>query len=514
MGSYSYVDAGGYRRNSTVKNHRFFGKLKYRIDSDSDVSFILTYSQPDIDIPGSLTKTQAETNPRQTQQTLHAVPPAAFPRNTPYSAFRTARRDKRWRPSLTYRNQFTQNQAIRLTGFFGTRRLDHPLCCFTGSYLTHKRIEWGSFIQYINTVPIFGLPNRLILGYDRQDQNTITRNYDNVLGTKGMLRVYNQERVYQDGFYLQDEFKIFERLELIGGVRYSRVRFKIHDNIPTVGGNTSSRRNFSEWTPSGGLRLSLATWANLYVTVSQSFETPTGTEFRNPNNPTGSGLNPGVDPQKSTNYELGVKGEMGNQVFYEFAVYRQRFKDELIPFNAPGPCFFVQCFRNAGKSDHDGFEFGLAYRPIPGLQIQGAYTYTDYRFKKYTVNGIDVSGRRLPGIPEHRLVIDATYEHTSGLYGGFEWLYQTDYFLNDTNQVSPTPGANDQKNPSYTVTNLKAGYHTTVLENWEFELFSRLDNIFDANYFTARLNPGTSPAFSPFPGRNVFGGVSIRYNFN
>lgn len=514
MGSYSYVDAGGYRKNSTVKNHRFFGKLKYTINPESSVSLILTYSRPDIDIPGSLTKTQAETNPRQTQQTLHAVPPANFPRTTPYSAFQPARRDERLRPSLTYRNQITPNQAISLTGFFGTRKLDHPLCCFTGSYLTHKRIEWGTFLQYTNTVPIFGLPNRLTVGYDLQDQNTITKNYDNVLGNRGSIRVFNQQRVTQDGFYLQDEFQLFEMLELIGGIRYSQVKFNVHDNIPNIGGDTSSRRNFAEWTPSGGLRLSLAKWANLYVTGSQSFETPTGTEFRNPNNGTGAGLNPGVDPQKSTNYELGVKGQVGGQVFYEFAVYRQRFKDELIPFNAPGACFFVQCFRNAGKSDHDGFEAGFMYLPIPGLQIQAAYTYSDYRFKKYTVNGVDVSGRRLPGIPEHRLVIDTTYEHTSGIYGGIEWLYQTDYFLNDTNQVSTAAGANDQKNPSYTVTNLKLGYHTALLESWELELFSRLDNIFDANYFTARVNPGTSPAFSPFPGRSLFGGVSVRYNFN
>ena len=96
-----------------------------------------------------------------------------------------------------------------------------------------------------------------------------------------------------------------------------------------------------------------------------------------------------------------------------------------------------------------------------------------------------------------------------------EWMYQTDYFINDTNQESTATGAagNDQKNPSYTVTNLKAGYNTMIGNQWELELFSRLDNIFDANYFTSRLNPGTSPSFSPFPGRNVFGGFSVRYLF-
>ena len=515
MGSYSYVDSDGYRDHSRVKNQRFFGKAKYRINDHSDFSLIMTYSQPDIDIPGSLTKTQAETNPRQQQQTLHAVPPAAFPRTTPFSSFNPKRKDERFRPSGTYRNRFTPNQEISLTGFFGTRDLNHPLCCFTGSFLTLRRVEWGSFVKYTNSAPIFGLPNRLIIGYDYQDQNSVNKNFDNVLGNQGTIRVYNQARTSQDGFYLQDEFRPFDMVELIAGVRYSQVRFKIKDHIPNIGGNSSGRRNFAETTPMGSIRFTPAEWANFYVTVSTAFESPTSTEFRNPNDPAGAGFNPGVKPQRSTNYEFGVKGTIDEKLFYEFAIYRQHFQDELIPFNSPGPCFFVQCFRNAGKSDHDGFELGFTYRPLPGLTFQTAYTYSDYRFRQYIVNEMDVSGNRLPGIPEHRIVFDTTYEHPSGLYGGLEWMYQTAYFINDTNQASTAVGAagNDQKNPSYTVTNIKAGYNTMIWSQWELEIFSRLDNVFDANYFTSRLNPGTSPSFSPFPGRNVFGGFSIRYLF-
>ena len=515
MGSYSFLDSDGYRDHSTVRNQRFFGKLKYRINDQSDVSLIVTYSRPDIDIPGSLTKTEAETNPRQAQQTLNAVPPATFPRTTPFSAFDPKRKDERFRPSLTYRNQLTPNQEISLTGFLGTRDLNHPLCCFTGSFLTLRRVEWGSFVKYTNTTPIFGLPNRMIIGYDYQDQNSVNKNFDNVLGRQGTLRVYNQARTSQDGFYVQDEFHPFEMIELMAGVRYSQVRFKVKDHIPNVGGDSSGRRNFAETTPMGSIRFTPADWANFYVTISSAFESPTSTEFRNPDDPTGAGLNPGLKPQRSTNYEFGIKGTVGNQLYYDFAIYRQRFRDELIPYNAPGPCFFVQCFRNAGKSDHDGFELGITYRPIPGLTLQTAYSYADYRFRRYIVNGVDVSGRRLPGIPEHRIVFDTTYEHSSGFYGGFEWLYQTAYFINDSNQESTAPGAagNDQKNPSYTVTNLKAGYNTMIGSQWSLEIFSRLDNIFDANYFTSSLNPGTSPSFLPFVGRNVFGGFSIRYLF-
>ncbi|MEW6245532.1 MAG: TonB-dependent receptor [Nitrospirota bacterium] len=524
MANYSYLDYGGYRDHSTTRNQRFLGKFKYTINDRSDLSLVVTYGQLDGDIPGNLTMTQFRTNPRQQQQTLHAIPPATFPANTPFAAFQPARKDERFRPAVVYRNQFSENQEFSLTGFFGTRDLHHPLCCFPASFITLTRVENAAFAKYTNTVPFFGLPNRLIVGYDWQDQNSVNKNFDNVLGSPGALRVYTQERISQDGFYAQDELSILEQVELVGGVRYSQVRFKIDDRLKAGGIDGSSRRNFAQTTGLAGVRYSPVKWANFYFNFGQSFETPTGTEFRNPTTPTGVGLNPFVQPQKSSNYELGVKGAVGETLYYDFAIYRQHFSDELIQFSTgfTGACsIFAPCFRNAGKTDHDGFEVGLAYKPLRALTIQVAYTYADYRFRDYVVNGVQLAGRRLPGIPEHRLIIDATYEQQEGLlagaFAGVEWQYQTAYFVSDTNldSVSPTGTnpQNDRKNPGYTVTTLKGGYKAMLSKHWGLELFGRLENIFDANYAFATINPASQPAFGPFIGRNVFSGFSLRYAF-
>ncbi len=524
MANYSYLDYGGYRDHSVTRNQRFVGKFTYTINDHSDLSLVVTYGQLDGDIPGNLTMTQFRTNPRQQQQTLHAIPPANFPATTPFAAFQPARKDERFRPAVVYRAQFSENQEVSFTGFFGTRDLHHPLCCFPASFITLTRIENAAFARYTNTVPVFGLTNRLIAGYDWQDQNSVNKNFDNVLGSPGALRVYTQDRINQDGVYAQDELKILEQVELIGGVRYSQVRYKIDDRLKAGGIDGSSRRNFAQATGLAGVRYSPVKWANVYFNFGQSFETPTGTEFRNPTTPTGVGLNPFVQPQRSSNYEVGIKGAVGDTLFFDVAIYRQHFTDELIQFSTglTGPCsVFAPCFRNAGTTDHDGFEVGLAYRPVRALSIQAAYTYADYRFRDYVVNGVQLAGRRLPGIPEHRIIVDATYEQQegplAGAFAGVEWQYQTAYFVSDTNlnSVSPTGSnpQNDRKNPGYTVTSLKAGYQTMLNRHWGVELFGRLENVFDANYAFATLNPAGQPAFGPFIGRNVFGGFSLRYVF-
>ncbi|MDR4471626.1 MAG: hypothetical protein MRJ92_02890 [Nitrospira sp.] len=92
----------------------------------------------DGDIPGSLFRSEFENSPRLQQQTLHALPPATFPANTPYAAFKPFRKDERFRPALTYRNQISEHQEITVTGFFATRDLHHPLCCFSNSFITAR----------------------------------------------------------------------------------------------------------------------------------------------------------------------------------------------------------------------------------------------------------------------------------------------------------------------------------------------------------------------------------------
>ncbi|GIW54837.1 MAG: hypothetical protein KatS3mg082_1241 [Nitrospiraceae bacterium] len=63
------------------------------------------------------------------------------------------------------------------------------------------------------------------------------------------------------------------------------------------------------------------------------------------------------------------------------------------------------------------------------------------------------------------------------------------------------------------MTTLKAGYQTMFAKQWGLDVFGRLENVFDANYAFATINPAGQPAFGPFVGRNVFGGFSLRYVF-
>src|SRR5690606_8593386 len=109
-----------------------------------------------------------------------------------------------------------------------------------------------------------------------------------------------------------------------------------------------------------------------------AFETPTTTELAN--RPSGAGgFNPELKPERSLSYEVGVKGSRPRSS-YQISVYRARVEDVLVPFEVP-QAEGRQFFRNAGQAVHRGFEAGVTLLPLASLRLQGAYTYTDARFR-------------------------------------------------------------------------------------------------------------------------------------
>ncbi|MGH7534806.1 MAG: TonB-dependent receptor domain-containing protein, partial [Gemmatimonadales bacterium] len=65
------------------------------------------------------------------------------------------------------------------------------------------------------------------------------------------------------------------------------------------------------------------------MNVSTSFETPTTTELANqPATP--RGFNPGLEPQRAVNYEIGARGRPAHGVSYSAALFLGRITDAIV----------------------------------------------------------------------------------------------------------------------------------------------------------------------------------------
>jgi iron complex outermembrane receptor protein len=108
----------------------------------------------------------------------------------------------------------------------------------------------------------------------------------------------------------------------------------------------------------------------------------------------------------------------------------------------------------------------------------------------------------MPGLPQHTAYAELRYIRPSGAYATAQYRYVDAQFAEDANAV---------KVGSYSLVNFRAGYRFAVGESVA-EPFIGLNNAFDQLYMAnVQLNALGGRYFEPSMGRNVFGGMKIRF---
>lgn len=485
----SRMELDGYREQGRTKNSQFNGNFRYQIDDSSELDVIAHLTdQPTADDPGGVTLAQLESDPR-----------AANATNVAFNAGEELDQQK---IGLVYTKSFGEQHELQLRNYYLWRDFLNRLPFEAGGSVVIDRFFAGGGANYTYSGDLLGRSNRFMVGvdYDRQDDDR--SRFDNEMGNLGDMVFEQNEEVTSRGIFVQNEFEIRSDLALTLGLRYDRVEFDVTDNFVSDG-DDSGTRSFSETSPMIGLLYSLGPSANIYGTISTAFETPTTTELANPSG--AGGFNPALEPQLATNYEVGVKGTIGRHSRYQVALFTTDVEDELVPFelpDQPGRDFFS----NAGESSRRGVEVAAVTRPLGGLQLSVAYTWSDFEFDEFSdAGGNDFAGNRIPGIPRNLVYGEISYAHSSGFYGSLDALSVGDLYVNN---------ANTDRSESYVVSNFRAGFELQR-GPWEISPFLGINNLFDEDYAAnVRINAFGGRYFEPAPDRNLYAGVTLGYSFS
>ncbi|MES9972115.1 MAG: TonB-dependent receptor [Candidatus Thiodiazotropha sp.] len=475
----------GYRDHSATELSSLNSKFGVDLDGGARFSTILNYTDsPQADDPGGLTEALVDEDPTQ-----------AWTRNL---SLDSGEKLEQTRLGFVYDRPVGDRGELRVRNYYVSRDLANRLPIgATGHGILLDRFAVGGGAQYTHSAPLSGHANRLTLGLDLDRQEDERKRYllaGDELGTK----IQDQdEQVDSIGLYVQNEYSISERMELTLGGRYDRLDFDVEDNFLS-NGDDSGDRSFRKFSPSLGLRFTPRPGLNLYANISRSFESPTAVELRDPD---GAGFNQELDPQVATNYEIGVKGRLGSKARYDLALFTMDVTDELVPFEVDD----IEFYENAGESRRNGLEVQLVIEPVQHLIATLAYTYSDFEFDEFIDdNGNDFSGKTIPGVPENLLSADFTYTHPNGVYGQFTALYVDEIYANNANTVT---------NDAYTVADLRLGY-TKFFGPWELSPFIGVNNMFDKEYNgNVRINAFGGRYFEPAPDRDIYAGLTLRYDF-
>jgi iron complex outermembrane recepter protein len=416
---------------------------------------------------------------------------------------------------------------------------------------------WGASLQLTELGPLFGHGNNFALGttFDTAEINFSSGTEVGVLNASltvlpsgqfvdthegsnfsaTPVNLHANNKYY--GIYLTDTFDITAALSVTASGRYNIAKIDLADQRGT---DLNGNNRFTHFDPALGATYKLLPTLIAYTGYSTNNRAPTANEIEcsDPLRPcllpsSLAGDPPTLRQVIAHTLELGLRGRSATaerKLSWNAGVFRTNSDDDIYGIATSVSSGF---FRNIGSTRRQGFEAGLNFE---GLQwsFYAQYSYVDATFRSPLLlnspsnprrdadGNIQVlPGDRLPLIPSSRIKFGTDYSlwHNWSL-GASLVLASGSFYRGDEFNRNP-------QLPGYHVVNM----HTLYRLDQRFEIFAKVQNLFDERYSTFGLYsnptgvgaPGIPPnADSNAPGvdnrfqspgmpRSFFGGVRISF---
>jgi len=386
--------------------------------------------------------------------------------------------------SATYHKDFGKSSEIEVTSYY---RYEDSGAFYTSGPTADKTKEqlqgedtYGLILR-LNTSPkLFGINKSITTGIDLERNEFDYREYAAPDQTRGAIR--SDYGIHKDkiGPYIQDEISLLNPLKLILGLRYDLIKFDFTDHKDP---SASKKKKMSGLTPKCGIVYAYKEYSNLYANYSQAFRSPTiGQMFAY-----GSYSNPDLNPEKATNYELGIRHLFNNYLKLSFSLYWMELDNEI--WYDPD----ARQYKNYGKTSHKGIETGAE------LKFTKAFSgFLNYSYARAKNESGKDKGTYLSNIPLHKgslgMILDTGY----GLKANLHLTRLGSSYLDS---------ANSDKLPEYTTLGISFRYEYKRLST-----YLSIDNLFDEKYNSYGYKTSTGMKyFSPAPGRTFTLGVGIEF---
>lgn len=273
----------------------------------------------------------------------------------------------------------------------------------------------------------------------------------------------------QRGIYVQDHIKLGALLTVTLGGRWDKAISRTNSN-----GAASPEVNDNAFSPRAGATLALTDWASLYVNYAKSFN-PQGTYRSADGTP--------LPPERGVNYEGGVKLAKGDGNLTGMVTLFQLTRANVATADAVLPNVYVL----TGEQRTRGVEAEAAWRPAPGVELTGAFTYLD---AIVTADNRLQVGSRLGSIPRYIANGWARYTIQAGplanLGAGVGAHHESSRMASTASAVAGAVAPFSLK--GYTLVDGALFY---TIDDWSVQ--ANVRNIFNARYFPTASLTRTTP---------------------
>lgn len=305
-----------------------------------------------------------------------------------------------------------------------------------------------------------------------------------VTGTLAPTTAATESKANAVGVYIQDQLKVTNWLELLGGVRFDNFTSEQYaytrtnatgaiSQTPNTPFNLSADNSFVTYR--AGVVVHPTEWSSIYYMHGTSANPPA--EFTTITN----GLQ-ALKPVTSEIDEIGAKADiLDKRLSLNAAVFRIKKENDYENRGTAAAPDYVP----VGTTQVQGFEIGATGRITPEWSIFGGYAYLESKvLNSQTVANI---GHELAMAPKNTFSLFTTYDLTP------QWTVGGGAFFVDSRWTSVT---NDARIPSYWRLDAMAAYKV----NRNFTVQLNVYNLTDEYYFDTAAGAGYAV---PGPGRYV-----------
>jgi iron complex outermembrane recepter protein len=257
------------------------------------------------------------------------------------------------------------------------------------------------------------------------------------------------------GIYIQDQVTLAENLKLLLGGRFDLFEQTNQDLLA----DARTSQSGDAFSPRVGIVYQPIPPISLYASYSRSFTPPViGRSFEGDL----------FEPERGTQYEVGIKADVNNRLSATLALYDLTRTNVLTADTRPGvPLgFSIQ----TGEQRSRGVELTVQGEILPGWNIIAGYAYTEAQL---TEDNTLPEGNRLALVPENAVNLWTTYEIQSGDFQGLG--VGLGLFFVGERQANL---ANEFQLPSYLRTDAAIFYNRD-----RFRAALNFNNLFDITYF-------------------------------
>ncbi len=464
-----YFTSDGYRDNSDTEAKDFGMNLSYYFRDLMKLSFSTGYHNDNTGLPGALKESDFDAGFSRTESKF----PHDFSEVEDYY-FKVS-------PDI----YLFKDSTFRIDMSFRKR-----------AYLSFASGDWGNSLgeseiktvalspQFLLKNNIRNIKNSFILGLDYQNADDDIRNdlHSLFFGTTTKSFELQKENC---GYYIHDEINIADIFYLSGGYRHDRAEFTFDPSTP-------DKIVLDEDLYTAGINYTFSKKSYVYFSFSRSFRYPLLDELYSFYTNT---VNTDLIPQKSDNFELGMRYFISDEVYAHLNFFRIDTDNEIF-FN-PTPTSLANENLDA-MTRRDGIEISFSAKANKWVTLKGGYAYLDA-----TIKGGTFKGKKVPNVPKHM----ATLEAISSLGRGFTIALNGAY-IGERPFISDFSNAFDNQK-SYIVLNSKIQYQWRSLK-----AFLDINNLTDREYSefgVLGVFPPIEKAFYPSPKRNFLVGLSIDF---